>query len=207
MKLTLSALDVKQAREDLAKLNRRIDPVVRGTLNTTVTTARKTELLPDLSRIIGGGRRNINRRLIIKRAGSKRTNARLIPSSSGVLVEQYKKWGFNAVDPTRGIVWVQGITGRKIAAGFVNPKGSKRKPLRTASRRTASVGKLGGAQRTYRYGTAKPEPALGPSVAYWFHLMMTGAKLNKIQQILVNEFDRRLQAEIAKGFRAPTRRR
>ena len=207
MKLSLTAHDVQQARQDLAKLNRRVEPVIRGTLNTTVTNTRKAEVMPDLSRIIAGGRRELNRRLIIKRAGSKRTNARLIPSSSGVEVEQYKRWGFGAVDPTRGVIWVQGVTGRKIAAGFVNPKGSKRAPLRTHSSRAARVAKLGGAMRDYRYSTAKPEAALGPSVAYWFHILMTGSRLRRIQNFMLAEFDRRLAAEIAKGIRAPRRRR
>lgn len=207
MKLSITARDVRQARQDLAKLNRRVEPVIRGTLNTTVTHTRKSEVMPDLSRIIAGGRRALNRRLIIKRAGSRRTNARLIPSSSGVEVEQYKRWGFHAVDPTRAIVWVQGVTGRKIAAGFVNPKGAKRKPLRTHSARTAGVGKLGGAPRTYRYSTAKPEPALGPSVAYWFHLLMTGARIRRVHSFMIAEFERRLAAEIEKGIRLPVRRR
>jgi len=207
VKLSLTAHDVRQARQDLAKLNRRIEPVIRGTLNTTVTNTRKVEVLPDLSRVIAGGRRELNRRLVIKRAGSKRTNARLIPSSSGVEVEQYKRWGFGAVDPTRAVIWVQGVTGRKVAAGFVNPKGAKRKPLRTHSSRSAKVAKLGGAQRDYRYRTAKPEPALGPSVAYWFYILMSATRLRRINGFMLAEFERRMAAEIAKGVRLPRARR
>ncbi|MEH6564640.1 MAG: hypothetical protein V7756_04865 [Halopseudomonas sp.] len=198
MRLSLDVKQIKEAEDVLRGLGRSVDPVLRGTLNSTGSYARTNEFGPPLRKLFRRKGR-VSRGLALKRAGTKRHEARIIAASSGVEVPEYARWGYTPISPTRAVVWVAGLNGHKVAAGFVNPAGSKRAPLRTRSSRKAKVAKLGGAQRDYRYNTARPETALGPSLAYWFQSVVSQGAIKRVNEFMLAEFDRRLNAEINKG--------
>ena len=186
--------ELAQAR--LAAIGRSVDPVARGAVNTTATRSRAERYVKPLAGTIDAPR--LRRALRVKRANSRRMDARIIPSSSGVLVVNYRQWGFDVIDSTRARIWVAGPSGKKIAAGFVNPSSRQRLPLSTRSGKT--VQSKAGGQRTYAYQRAL-QLAQGPSVAYWFRQFTDAGTIRWTNIFLQQEFERRIRREIAKYSR------
>lgn len=182
--IKISGLEMAQAR--LAEVNRKVDPVLRGALNTTANKARtvryvnplRGSLMPVFSR----------RALRVKRARGTLTNARIIPSSSGVPVTRYLGWGYSKISATRARIWVKGPNGHKVAAGFVNPSSFSRMPWSTRI-------KVRGAPKGFL------SPALGPSVAYWFKQLTDNQTIRWTNIFLQQEFEKRIRQEVAKGAR------
>lgn len=193
MNVRLAGRELAQAR--LAAIGRSVEPVARGAVNTTATRSRAERYVKPLAGTIAAPR--LRRALRVKRANSRRMDARIIPSSSGVLVVNYRQWGFDVIDATRARIWVAGPNGKKIAAGFVNPSSRQRMPLSTRSGKT--VQKAGG-QRTYAYQRAL-QLAQGPSVAYWFRQLTDAGTIRWTNIFLQQEFERRIRREIAKYSR------
>lgn len=193
MSVRLVGREMAQAR--LAAIGRSVEPVARGAVNTTATRTRAERYVKPLAGAIDGA--CLRRALRVKRANSRRMDARIIPSSSGVLVVNYRQWGFDVIDATRARIWVAGPNGKKIAAGFVNPSSRQRMPLSTRSGKT--VQKATG-QRTYAYQRAL-QLAQGPSVAYWFRQFTDAGTIRWTNIFLQQEFERRIRREIAKYSR------
>lgn len=193
MSVRLVGREMAQAR--LAAIGRSVEPVARGAVNTTATRSRAERYVKPLAGTIDAPR--LRRALRVKRANSRRMDARIIPSSSGVLVVNYRQWGFDVIDATRARIWVAGPGGKKIAAGFVNPSSRQRLPLSTRSGKT--VQKAAG-QRTYAYQRAL-QLAQGPSVAYWFRQFTDAGTIRWTNIFLQQEFERRIRREIAKYSR------
>ncbi|PKM30229.1 MAG: hypothetical protein CVV07_07375 [Gammaproteobacteria bacterium HGW-Gammaproteobacteria-11] len=191
MELSLKLQGRPFAEALLKTVQRSVDPVLRGTLNTTVTATRRERFTKPLRGVLSS--RRANRRMVIKRARRGRMDARLIPSGSGIPVTEYSRWGFDAIDKTRARVWVVGLGGKKVAAGFVNPGAQRKLPLSTRSQKIGRV-------RTYTYKRALGE-ALAPSVAYWFKRLAQGNTLRWTNAFLRREFERRIKIELAKGPR------
>lgn len=188
MKVGVKLQGTSFARAQLATVNRKVDPVLRGALNTTATSTRREEYATPLLKAFRT-RAFLNAKLKIKRARSRRMEARIIPSSSGIRVSAYRGWSYEAISATRARVFVTGPNGKKLAAGFVNPSSAGKKPLYNQSRR----GK-------YVYSRRLQE-AIGPSIAYWFKQLSTAQLRRRTGAFLQREFERRLRAEIAKGIR------
>jgi hypothetical protein len=203
MRINLKVQGVEMAKARLAEVGRKIDPVIRGTLNTTATNARADRYVRPMMGSFGK-RAWLNQAIKVKRAGAKRKDARLIPSSSGVPVTRMKRWGFDPISPTRARIWVAGPGGRKVAAGFVNPASDGKKPLSTRSEKARNLKRPDKARNpqitSYRYEHALRE-AMAPSVAYWFKLMTDGKAIMWINAFMQQEFERRIRREIAKGVR------
>jgi len=180
MEVSVKLKGFEDAKRRLAASSRKIDPVMRGALNTTVSQTRKQRYVQPMSRSIKGKR--LNAALKIKRANSRNMNARIIPSSSGILVLNYKTWGMDKIDATRARIWVIGSNGKKVAAGFINPSSSKKLPWSTRGK------KARGGLRT----------AIGPSAAYWFKQLSRGNTIQWINAFLEREFARRVTKELNK---------
>ena len=176
------------ARKRLRNIGAKPEPVLRGALNTTATKARTDRYVKPLSRTIRPQR--LRAAMRVKRANARRLNARIIPSSSGVLVVNYRTWGFDVIDATRARIWVMGPLGRKIAAGFVNPSSQNRLPMRTRSSKQKG-------SKAYSYQLPL-QLAQGPSAAYWFKQLTTGQSIRWINAFLQQEFEKRIRREIAK---------
>lgn len=185
----------EKARAQLAAQGRSVDPVIRGALNATATAARRERYVRQL---LGTFMRRqfLNDRMKIKRANTKRLNARVIPSSSGVLVLNYKSWGFDRINDTRGVIWVRGPHGKKVAAGFVNPSSKGKLPWATRSEKRTTT--RGGRRRDYRYEWDRRRLAQGPSIAYWFKQLSGATTINWTNAFLQQEFERRMRRELAK---------
>lgn len=180
----ISGLEMAQAR--LAEVSRKIDPVLRGALNTTATQARTVRYVSPLRSALPTA---FSRRAMrLKRARGRLTNARIIPSSSGVPVTRYLGWGYSKISTTRARIWVRGPNGHKVAAGFVNPSSFSRMPWSTRI-------KVRGAPKGFL------SPALGPSVAYWFKQLTDSQTIRWTNTFLQQEFELRIRREIAKGGR------
>ncbi|MCO7558031.1 hypothetical protein [Metapseudomonas otitidis] len=194
--VTMAGADLARAR--LEAIGRKVEPVLRGTMNTGATQTRKTQYLQPLSRIINAAL--VRERLVIKRANSRRLNARIIPSSSSVEVIRYASWGYDRIDATRGRIWVMGPSGRKVAAGFVNPSASNPQPLSTRSSRARQVGpNTRNPERTsYTYRRAL-QNAQGPSIAYWFRQLTGSGTIRWVNAFLQQELERRIRREIARA--------
>lgn len=187
MQVTLKVSGVEMAKARLAAVNRAVDPVLRGALNTTATSTRRERYNKPLRGTLPSRLSNDSMR--IKRARRGMMNSRVIPSSSGVPVTRYASWGYDPIDKTRARLWVRGPNGRKIAAGFVNPSSAAKQPWRTKRTRIRVTD-----QNTLN-------PALGPSVAYWFRKLSGKQTTVWVNAFLQREFEKRLQREIAKGAR------
>ena len=189
------------AKKQLESIGRKIDPVLRGALDTTAVEVRKRRYTPAIAQMFKG-RSFVNKRIVVKRVNRRkgRFDARLIPSSAGVYVTEYRKWGFIPITPTRARIIVGSFKGHKVAAGFVNPASFGRQPWSTRSEKERKLKKPPKFdQRTsYRYQTPL-EPAIGPSVAFFFKRMTNAATLKYANQRVQQEFQRRLRKELLKG--------
>lgn len=188
MQVSLRVIGLDQAKAQLEAAGRKVNPVLRGALNTTATRGRTERYVKPLAKSIAGPR--VRRAMKVKRANSRRMEARIIPSSSGVLVVNYRTWGYEQISPTRARIWVMGPNGKKIAAGFVNPASVGKLPLSTRSRRTKLA-------KTYEY-TRALQLAQGPSTAYWFKQLTDGKTIAWVNAFLQQEFARRLRKELNK---------
>ncbi len=189
MSIRLVGREMAQAR--LAAVGRNVEPVLRGALNTTATRTRSERYIKPMrglfkSSLLGStlATADIRGRIAVKRAGRNRLNSRVIPSSSSIRVDDYRTWFFEWIDQTRARIWVKGLGGRKIAAGFVNPSSRGQRPLSTR----------------YRKNTALTA-ALGPSAAYWFKQLSGAGTIRWTNIFLQQEFERRIRREIAKYSR------
>ncbi|HBO3486362.1 TPA: hypothetical protein L4S39_000402 [Pseudomonas aeruginosa] len=196
MRAPIRLVGVEQAQARLREAGRRVDPVMRGALNTTATQTRKQRYNEPMRPAFTSA--FTNRRIVIKRARAGRMNARLIPSSSGVNVTAYRRWIFEPINSTRARIYVVGPNGRKVAAGFVNPSGRLQRPLSTRSQRARTARGRSPNVTSYTYRRALQE-AQGPSVAYWFRLLTTGKTIRWTNAFLRQEFERRIRRELEKA--------
>jgi hypothetical protein len=188
MQLGVRAVGVAQAQARLAAVGAGVEPVLRGSLNTTATKGRTERYVRPMANSIKAAR--LRSALKIKRANSRLLNSRIIPSSSGIPVINYKTWGFDPIDATRGRIWVAGPRGRKVAAGFVNPASANRLPLSTRSSKTKGT-------KSYDYKRAL-QLAQGLSAAYWFKQLSDAETIRWFNSFLQQEFNKRVRREIAK---------
>lgn len=188
------------AKRQLESLGRKIDPVLRGALDTTASDTRKRHYTPKIAPMFKS-RGWVNKRIIIKRVNARkgRFDARLIPSSAGVYVTEYRRWGYQPINATRARILVGSFKGNKVAAGFVNPSSFGRQPWATRSSVTRNVSKRGG-KFTYKYGAGPGGlmPAMGPSVAWFFQRLTSVTTVRAINRRLEQEFQRRLRRELLK---------
>lgn len=190
MKLSVKLLGVDQAEATLKRKGRRIDGVLRGALNSTATKARAERYVKPLSSTLAPKRtRSV---MYIKRARKGLMNSRVIPSSRAIPVVHYKTWGYDAIDKTRARIWVRGPSGRKIAAGFVNPSSKNKLPLSSYIVRS---NKKGGTMRISKDLSL----ANGMSVAYWFKQLSGKDTVLWVSNYLQAEFNKRMQKELDKA--------
>lgn len=187
MQIALKVYGVDMAKARLAAVGRKVDPVLRGALNTTATKTRTDRYVKPMQGALD--KQFVRQGMRIKRARRGMMNSRIIPSSSGVPVTRYRSWFFEWISPTRARLWVRGPLGRKLAAGFVNPSSAAQQPWRTKRTRIRVT------DQNFLM------PALGPSVAYWFRKFSTTKTINWTNTFLQQEFEKRLRKEIAKGAR------
>lgn len=187
--LDIRITGLAQAQARLAAVGRSVEPVLRGALNTTAAKARAERFVKPMAKSISGKR--LRSALKVKRANTRRLESRVIPSSSGVSVLHYLSWGAEPIDKTRARIWVRSPTGRKIAAGFVNPSSLHALPLATRSSKTAKRGKT----YTYKRGLI---PAMGPSTAYWFKQLADAGTIRWTNTFLQQEFEKRIRKELAR---------
>ncbi len=122
----------------------------RSAVNKTLTAIRN-RLVNEIHRDTGINKRLLRSRFRVKRAGLRRRVGYVVPESWGVPVSWYRGVDIEPVSPTRARIYVPWVGGgRKLASGFVNPRGKAQAPLRAWNHK----GRL-----------KVPEPALGPSVA------------------------------------------
>lgn len=186
MQVNVKLEGVDAAKLKLALMRKRIEPVLRGALNTTATKTRTERFVKPLNKTLAGKR--VRAGMKVKRARRGLMNSRIIPSSAGIPVVMYKNWGMSdPISPTRARIWVAGPNGHKTAAGFINPASAGKLPLATRSQR----GK-------YRYDYENLQLAHGPSLAYWFKDLAGPATIAWANQFLKEEFERRAQKELNK---------
>lgn len=186
MQLKVKLVGLELAQKALAEIGKKVDPVMRGALNTTATKGRTQRYINPMKSSVPAPR--MRKAMKIKRANSRRMESRIIPSSSGIPVIDYKSWGYDPIDATRGRLWVRGPNGNKTAAGFVNPASVGKKPLATKSEKRTQ-------RKAYSYKKAL-KGAIGLSAAYWFKHLSTTQTISWINTFLQQEFNRRLQKEI-----------
>ena len=188
MQIKVRLIGLEQAQARLAAQQKKIDPVLRGALNTTATKSRAERYVKPLAKTIAPKRTRAAMK--IKRARRGMMNSRVIPSGASVPVIDYKTWGYDVIDATRARIWVRGPNGRKTAAGFVNPSSKHKLPLQTRSSKTVGA-------KTYEYKRLL-QIAGGLSVAYWFRDLTTAQTVRWVNAYLHGEFNKRMIKELNK---------
>lgn len=207
VRLGITQQGFKAAQAQLQSLGRSIDPVLRGALDATAVEVRKRRYTPFIAPMFKA-RSWVNKRIVIKRVNLKRgrIDARIIPSSAGVYVTEFRRWGYQTIAPTRARILVGSFKGHKVAAGFVNPASEARQPWRTRSEKARSASarkKFAPAIKSYRYGVQGGglDHAMGPSIAWFFKRLTNVATMRYANRHLNTEFQRRLRKELLKGQR------
>lgn len=139
----------------------------------------------------------LNERIKLRTATNKTPVATIVPSSRGIQARLYKHRA--ATDSgSRARILVAWVNGEKIAAGFINPRGTRRMPLATRSERERTVKSAKRARLTpdvksYRYEWGPvPRNALGPSAAAMFAEQVTADVRSQAADILAEEFNAEL---------------
>lgn len=192
MSASIRLIGLEAAKTQLASMGKSVGPVLRGAIDTTAVDVRRRKYVPPMAPMFKN-RRFVASRIILKkvRLRKKIFDARLIPSSSGVYVTEFRRWGFLPVSPTRARIIVGSFKGSRVAAGFVNPASFARQPWRTRTERRT-------AKRTYRYESAL-KPAIGPSIAFFFKRLTNRDTLQFANRRLQNEFQRRYRKELIRA--------
>lgn len=190
MELRVRVEGIDQAQARLKAVGRRVDPVLRGAINSTATKARAERYVKRMKDTIPPKR--TRGAIRISRARRNQMSALIVPSGAGVPVVYYKTWGFVAIDATRARIWVRGPMGRKTAAGFVNPSSQNKLPLQTRSYKKSKSGKEYSYKRNLQL-------ALAPSVAYWFKQLTNNQTRRWVENYLAAEFSKRIQKELDKA--------
>lgn len=188
MNVTVRMVGVELASRQLAEQGKKIDPVLRGALNTTANKTRTDRYVKPMRAAIKPAR--LRSAMKVKRANTRRMNARIIPSSSGITLLNYTSWGYDPIDATRARLWVRGPGGRKVAAGFINPASAQRLPWDTRSKRARQA--KGNAWEHRRL-------AMGPSAAYWFKALTDTQTIRWVNTYLQQEFAKRMRKELLRG--------
>lgn len=150
----------------------------RSAVNKTLTAIRK-KLVNEIHRDTGINKRYLRTRLKVRRAGLRRRSGYVVPSSASVPVAEYRGVTLESVSPTRARIYVPWVGGgRKLAAGFVNPRGKMRVPLRS---------------RSHKGRLRSPEPALGPSVAAAVSELFDDDFRAEVQHVLAANFEEALR--------------
>ncbi|WP_236247414.1 hypothetical protein [Pseudomonas tohonis] len=194
MRVSVTIQGEKLAKARLAAIGRELEPDLRGAMNTTIRWARRDVYIKELRKLFPD-RGFLMQRMKVKLAGTRRLNARLIPSSSSVYVADREGWSWRAVPGhrNRARIYVPDLMGHKLAAGFVNGQSQSRTPLATRSSRERVLKKparVAGSHYVYPTGLG---PAMGPSVAYYFKRLSTLQRIRRINARLQNELERRVR--------------
>lgn len=152
-------------------------------INRTATEVRREEIVLPMSRDTGIKRKILNDRIRIERAQRGKETARIVPSSAGIPVPEYRYRMQPTAHPTRARILVDWPGGKKVAAGFINPLGKRQAPLRSYNHK----GKL-----------SPPETALAPSAAALFKVVVTDEVRGRAADRLQINVDRALMDQIKK---------
>lgn len=148
-----------ETRAWLDDLKRRGDVIARRASTEAADGLRTTWLVDQISGQTGISRQRVLGAMALKSANEKYPDARINFSGAGVLVVDYRHQS-RIVDArhNRAQIIIDWIGGKKVAAGFINPRGSGRVPLST---RNVKAGK----GRVYVYRDGVIAAARGPSIA------------------------------------------
>lgn len=139
----------------------------------------------------------LNERIRLRTATNKTPMATIVPSSRGIQARLYKHRAGTG-SGSRARILVAWVKGEKVAAGFINPRGTRRMPLATRSERERKVknakrARLSPDVKSYRYEWGPvPRNALGPSAAAMFAEHVTADVRGQAADILAEEFNAEL---------------
>ncbi|QNM94903.1 hypothetical protein [Chitinimonas koreensis] len=145
------------AIEQAARLRgaeRAIGRIEAEAVNEIAGEARKDELLKPLREASGLPSTELTRRVKLVRASAGNPIAKITADSAGIPATRFK-FSIQAMDRTRGRVFVPWVGGSKLVAGFANPAGRYQLPLRTFNRKVGNRGKV------YTYAIKRQYSELG----------------------------------------------
>ncbi|MFC4161943.1 phage tail protein [Chitinimonas lacunae] len=168
IRVSLNSID-RAAAETRVKATA-LDQVAVAAVNEVASEVRQKELIPEFSSKTGVPRRTLGARIEVRRATVGNPVAEIRASGAGIPAKLFRFRAEATAEPTRARVvvdWV--VSGSKVAAGFINPRGKARTPLRTYS---SKEDKRRATTRYYRIKAGKSaqkvddlDDALAPSTA------------------------------------------
>lgn len=169
---------VERAQQLFGLTEREAKKAAIAAVNATAAEVRK-EMLNETKQATGIKMRTLQQRSRIRRASNRRAYTEVLASAEGIPVKEYRYRAQSTAIPTRAKIVADFIGGQKIAAGFINPLGKHKSPLRSKNHK----GKL-----------KRPESAIGFSLASAFsRLRQQEGRMEKIQVRLAEIFEDKLR--------------
>lgn len=112
-------------------------------------------------------------RIAVRLAEASQLEARVVASSAGLPARAFRHSFELAGHPTRARIVVAWLKGQKLAAGFINPRGAQKAPLRTRGKHAAPD---------------QPKDALAPSAAALFKDWRSEELLERTRRSLAERF-------------------
>lgn len=196
MRVQIKLNELTLANAALVATSQQIDRALKSAVDASARDIRRDLLMLAIQRATGLKRKLLNDRLSLRYDRPKRRtvnhigigmldySARIVPSGKGIRATEYRNIGVEMVDAVHNraratVPWIDGT--RKVIAGFVNPRGKKRYPIRTFTRK----GKLDPGRT-----------ALAPSVATMVRDMDTSSFADRASRILQERFELALAKEL-----------
>lgn len=196
MRVQIKLNELTLANAALVATSQQIDRALKSAVDASARDIRRDLLMKAIQQATGLKRKLLNDRLALRYdrpKGRKGSNigigvlgysARIVPSAKGIKATEFRDVGMEMVNASRNraratVPWVDGT--RKVIAGFINPKGKARHPIRTRNRN----GKL-----------KQGRTALAPSVASMVKDMDTSSFAERASRILQERFDLALAKEL-----------
>ena len=203
---TVQTTGLNETLRQLDELGRQGDEIAREAANAAAKTIRADYIVRQLSRDTGVSQAVLLASSRVQKANRKYPYSRINFSSGGIPVNEYG-YRLRPIDATRAQILIEWVGGReKLAAGFINPKGSKQAALTTRNERVTNdrmsirqyrlpgEKKRGGKKATkqlygkrYTYYNGRLGFARGPSMATMFKALPEGSLDNTASQQLAAE--------------------
>lgn len=164
----------------IGALDKEVKRAEVNAVNAMATLARK-EIAQEIGSDTGISSTYVRRSMRISRGSQRLPVARVVPSSAGVPVNEYRYRARATSVPTRAQILVGFVGGEKVAAGFINPLSRHKLPLRS---------------RSHKAKLPKPEIAYGPSIASAFKLLINDDKLSGYQARVAEIFEEKLALQM-----------
>lgn len=141
MTIQIRLQGVEEQAGRLRDAERAVGRIEARVVNEVAAETRRDALLKPIREATGLAATQLNKRITLRRARIGNPVAEIRADGSGIPATLFRFW-VEQVTATRGRIRVPWVGGSKLVAGFVNPRGEQRLPLRSYNRKVGRHGKV-----------------------------------------------------------------